>query len=607
MNKTSTQTQYQKHIPLFFGVVFLICLVFYLAFDLVYANQVMPGAKFAGQSIGGMDASQAEQLVNEALVESANKDMIFVYDDTYYAYTFDEIGIELDHEATQKSVTKFARGINIFTNFAYRVKSLFGGVVVRAVFNKNIDFSNVLAQLEQELNIEPSEARILIQDQAATVEPMVVGYKLNKDLLVHEIKLHLQNLNISPIQLETVSYSPALCTDAAQVVADRINRNLDNDYIFQFRDKNYIISGDNIWQWVYVDNVDNRFVVGLDQNKLESYIAELELVVNQPMQNAKLEIVDEKVLAFSPHQFGAVLRTKELASLINSNLLTDIRELNLPVNYLEPEIKLSDLNDIGINELVAQGESDFSGSPSNRRHNIATGASKFDLALVKPGVTFSFNQTLGEVDASTGYLPELVIKGDETIPEYGGGLCQVSTTAFRAILNGGYPVVTRKNHSYRVSYYEPAGTDATIYPPYPDLKFTNDSAGYILIDTHIDLENNKLYFDFYGTNPDYTVELEGPRIYNVTAYPDPVYIKTSTIPEGEVRQIDIAHRGADTVLYRYIKDENGRLIRKDIFESEYIPWPAKYLIGVPEGPELEADFDNVLPKSSGVEEADTNI
>ena len=211
------------------------------------------------------------------------------------------------------------------------------------------------------------------------------------------------------------------------------------------------------------------------------------------------------------------------------------------------------------------------------------------------------------MDAKTGYLPELVIKGDETIPEYGGGLCQVSTTAFRAILNGGYPVVARKNHSYRVSYYEPAGTDATVYPPYPDLKFTNDSAGYILIDTHIDLDNDKLYFDFYGTEPDYIVELEGPKIYNVTAYPDPVYIKTSTIPEGEVRQIDIAHRGADTVLYRYIKDENGHLIRKDIFESEYTPWPAKYLIGVPEGPELEADFDNVLPKSSGAEETDTNI
>ena len=311
------------------------------------------------------------------------------------------------------------------------------------------------------------------------------------------------------------------------------------------------------------------------------------------MHNAVWEMRDNRVTAFRADQPGVTLKVEPAVELVQAHLFTDNRTLDLPVDYVEPATKLADLNQLGLVSLVAQGSSNFRGSPNNRRHNIRIGAGRFDLVLVAPGDTFSFNRALGAVDASTGYLPELVIKGDETIPEYGGGLCQVSTTAFRAILNGGYPVVARKNHSYRVSYYEPAGTDATIYPPYPDLQFTNDSPGHILMDTWIDGDN--LYFDFYGTPTGRTVQLEGPTIYNVTGYPEPVYIETSTIPAGEVRQVDSAHRGADAVLYRYVYDASGKQIASDEFRSHYIPWPAKYLVGMPEAPKVEADLENVAP------------
>jgi vancomycin resistance protein YoaR len=78
-------------------------------------------------------------------------------------------------------------------------------------------------------------------------------------------------------------------------------------------------------------------------------------------------------------------------------------------------------------------------------------------------------------------LPELVIKKEGTVPEFGGGLCQVSSTAFRAAMNGGLPITQRRNHAYAVQYYAPQGTDATIYPGVVDLKFINDTPGDILI------------------------------------------------------------------------------------------------------------------------------
>jgi len=109
-------------------------------------------------------------------------------------------------------------------------------------------------------------------------------------------------------------------------------------------------------------------------------------------------------------------------------------------------------------------------------------------------------------------LPELVIKENKTIPEYGGGLCQIATTNFRAALNSALPITERQSHSYAVQYYDPQGTDAAIYIPHPDLKFHNNTKNYILIQTSI--YNNILTFEFYGTKDGRSVHFEGPEYWD---------------------------------------------------------------------------------------------
>lgn len=327
-----------------------------------------------------------------------------------------------------------------------------------------------------------------------------------------------------------------------------------------------------------------------DETILAQKLRPLIDAINQPRRDAKIKVVNNRVVEFVSPQDGQELDVNQTIILIARSILSDNHRITLPVKVLPPATTLAETNSLGINALIGRGESDFSGSPKNRRHNIGVGASKFDGLLVKPGETFSFLKHLGEVNQATGFLPELVIKGDETIPEFGGGLCQVSTTAFRAILRSGLPVVERRNHSYRVVYYEPAGSDATIYQPYPDLKFTNDTKGHIFIDTYI--IGNKLYFDFYGTDTGRKVELEGPYVFNVTGYPDPIYIDTTTLAVGEIKQIDTAHRGADAVLYRKIF-EGSKLIKTDTFRSHYIPWPAKYLRGAEDATKVETNLENI--------------
>ena len=205
--------------------------------------------------------------------------------------------------------------------------------------------------------------------------------------------------------------------------------------------------------------------------------------------------------------------------------------------------------ELGIVNLLGRGQSDFSGSSSSRKHNIKIGASKYHGVLVEPGETFSFNKYLGPVDETGGFLPELVIKPGKLVKEYGGGLCQVATTAFRAALYSGVPITERKNHAFAVNYYSwpfgGPGVDATIYPPHPDLRFKNDTGKYILIQTSI--SGNRLTYDFYGTKGSRRAEVENPQ-----------YVEQN--PDGSSK----------TVFYRNIY-KNDVLVERDPFYSFYKP------------------------------------
>ncbi len=239
-------------------------------------------------------------------------------------------------------------------------------------------------------------------------------------------------------------------------------------------------------------------------------LLEISSEINQPTQNARL-VLDESgewAKEFEPGQDGQGLDLYKTYKL----LVAGQTQITLPVLLSKPNNSLDQTNTLGVNELIATGESDFTGSPYNRRVNIKVGADKFQGLILKPGEEFSFNKFLGDVDAKNGYLPELVIKKTGTVPEFGGGLCQVSSTAFRAAMNAGLPITARRNHSYAVKYYAPQGTDATIYPGVQDFKFMNDLDSHLLIRTR--MEGNKLYYDFYGTKDNRQVSFDGPYSYD---------------------------------------------------------------------------------------------
>lgn len=266
----------------------------------------------------------------------------------------------------------------------------------------------------------------------------------------------------------------------------------------------------------WIKNQDHKFTTRtykFNPAAVYAWTGQIASSVNAAASEPSIKVVDGRVTEFTPPQTGKALGRYTSTMKIINELGKGNSEIELAVHSTQPKQSLESLGELGLKELIGRGESKFNGSPANRRHNIKIGVQKMTGIIIKPGEEFSFNKYLGPVEAYTGFKPELVIKAEGTVPEFGGGLCQVSSTTFRAAMHAGLPITARRNHSYAVQYYAPQGTDATIYPGVQDLKFTNDTGHNILIWPYLK-DENYLIFDFYGTFDGRKVELGTPYSYD---------------------------------------------------------------------------------------------
>jgi vancomycin resistance protein YoaR len=326
----------------------------------------------------------------------------------------------------------------------------------------------------------------------------------------------------------------------------------------------------------------NKPVKGIDYAEVKSYLEKIVVPeIKRDKQDVTIKTDDKGKVIFDGFAMsGQDVDFEKAFYLIQKAFATNQPDVRLPIITIQPNVNVEseDLKSKGIVSLLATGETDFTGSPRNRQVNIRVGLSSFNGKLVAPGAESGAGAILGRVDGTTGYLQELVIKGDKTVPEYGGGLCQVSTTVYRSLLFAGVPILERRNHSYAVSYYDPQGLDATIYPPNPDMKFKNDTSAYILLQTTT--VGNKAYSNVYGTPVARHVDLIGPYYYDYRGAPPARTEYTDKLPAGEVQKLGAAHPGFKASWYRRISYDDGS--QPDALEhifSNYEARPLYTLIG----------------------------
>lgn len=338
----------------------------------------------------------------------------------------------------------------------------------------------------------------------------------------------------------------------------------------------------------YIDGVKLNFEYSVNDEQLRSMVEETAKKINKDPLDAQFTIENDKVTTFKESENGRSLDYDQLKNTINAQANKLIEKeskqsisINLPIVIVEPKITTEEANEFGIVEKLAEGRSEFKGSIPNRIYNISLAASRVNGILVEPGEEFSFNQNLGDISRLTGYKEAYVIQNGRTVLGDGGGVCQVSTTLFRAILNAGLPITERHAHAYRVSYYEqnsPAGLDATIFYPNIDLKFKNDTGNHLLIQSQFDGETQTLVYTIYGKKDDRIVEISEPVTTSRSAPPEALYQDDPNLPRGTTKQVDFAASGARVSFTRKVTKGDEVLIDETI-SSAYRPWQAVFLVG----------------------------
>lgn len=262
-----------------------------------------------------------------------------------------------------------------------------------------------------------------------------------------------------------------------------------------------------------------------------------------------------------------------------AKLLEAIRngETTLAVVYSEkvPQRSVALLAERGVTRNLASARSSFTGSPDFRVKNIVVGSAKLDYQWVAPGEDFDFNKSMGEINAANGFVPGYIIAGGTLALEDGGGICQVSTTIFRALWEAGLPITERHQHSHRVSYYDPIGYEATVYAPHKNLRMKNDTGAYLFIQASWNTATQKLRFDVFGTDTGRRAKISAPVVTDVKPAAAPSFTPDKQVALGQQRLLDQPMEGMTSVITRTVTLRDGT-VKQDSIKSVYRPWGAVY-------------------------------
>ncbi len=581
-----------KHLTLY-SLIILVTLVFsYLGFLIYYKDKIYPGIKVANYNLGGMSAQESQSLISSNIISRINTPLLLKNPDGSSQF---EINLKLasphtnNTEAVAESY-KIGRGNNFIFDLQEQLQSLVLGknIPLSLKYDRPEALSSQINSISQALTQDPKDATITLQGEVtSSIDGSTLDTEYLNENLEKYLKLETEKLTLLPIKVLPAYFNTQRANLAKKALEDAKNSPIKITY-----DKN---------EWVINEKVlfsllDTKQTKGLpetnlkdeerllNKEKLDEFTESISSKVYKPMQNARFEVENLdgklKVKEFQAAQSGIEIDKNKLKDQILKALISsEDKQISLSVRTTHPEVTTDSANNLGIEGLLGEGLSYFAGSIPNRVYNVGLAASRINGTLVAPNETFSFVNTIGDITGATGYKPAYVIKSGRTVLDDGGGVCQVSTTLFRAVLNAGLPVVSRTAHAYRVGYYEqgfPPGLDATIFYPSVDFKFKNDTGNYLLIQTEV--VGTSLTVNIYGKPDGRVSTLTTSIVTNQTPAPPDLRQDDPTLPKGTAKQVDWAANGANVRFSRSVTRGQDKLI-EETFYSNYRPWQAVYLVG----------------------------
>lgn len=549
-------------------------LLFIVGVLFTFRNRMFPGVSIAQTYVGGMTRQEAKETLVKA---TEGFGVRLRYGEMTWEIPGESLDIDLD-----KTVER-AYGVGRRWEQKEELINLAAGkLTIPLVYDEDLKkIASLAGEIEGAVFLEAVPPSLEVEGKEVVIREGKDGTRVDREKFMKMLRQHIAYLESGEVEIPTITTNHVISEEKKREIQERAKLLLATSLPIAVDEQKLVLQGKELVGFLAVTEGGV-----LEEAAVKRYIEGLAESINREPVNARFQFAEGRVTEFVPDKPGLMVQVDESVGKITEALIRvmkgeKVEAAVLAVTTTQAKVKTGDVNNIGIEERIGHGESFFKGSIASRIHNLTLTAARIHGVIIPPGGEFSFNDTVGEISAATGYQTAYVIQNGRTVLGDGGGVCQDSTTLFRAVLNAGLPITERWAHSYRVGYYEQntkPGFDATVFSPSKDFRFINDTGNNILIEARVDNQASRLTVDLYGKADGRKSYVSTARVWDVTPPPPDLYQDDPTLPAGTVKQVDWKAWGAKAA-FDYRVEKDGQVTFAKTYSSVYRPWQNVFLKG----------------------------
>ena len=547
-----------------------------------YGGQVYPGAAVLNLNLGGLTREEAIARLHDHLAAYEQRAATFHFESNIWTVTLADIGGEVDYDATVDLAMEHGRA-----TWGDRYSAFFaedGSAPIELVVDWQPEKARTyLESIAPAIDIDARNARLFRNEGEIRMVDSEEGRELDREAAIEAIDAAVQARAFTEIELTTYLVEPEVSSAELEPFKTQAIQLIGEQVVLKHGELNYPISAEQLAQALIIDDTNqpkidpSNIVDRLDAIAADVYVRPKNVMLGW---DSGLYVVREDVDGLEMDREAAEELIIELAQ-------SDERSADLPTRAAKARARADNLDELGLETHLAYGSSSFAGSSWERATNVGVAANNISFKLVGPGETFSYNDLQGAITEDTGFVAGQIISGDWTATDIGGGVCQVSTTVFRAAARAGFRFSEWHPHTWRLGFYEidgsPPGFDAAIYQPNGpgqmtlDLSFTNTLDSWLLL--MMVVSGDTVTAHFYGKDPGWTVEFGNVWVSDPIQPGEPVERVNTSLARGERKWVSGSAPGYQVVLPRTVTAADGTVISDGTFVSNYLPQPETWEVG----------------------------
>lgn len=487
-------------------IIFIIILVI-MIFSVIFAilninnNNILNGVKIEGIDVSGLSREEAKAKIETVYNAKKEEDIILKYNDFETTISQDILETNYDLDKAVNEAISLGKDGNIITNNYNILFALLG--------KKNI-------KVDMSINEEQ------IKDEIENIQTNIPGTIIEPDYYVENDKLI-----ITPGQ------------EGIKISVDNLINRIKNTLKTASSNQQYIeIPMDNVWP----DKIDiEKIHDEIYKEVQDAYLTENPITIHPEVEGVDFDIEEAKKI-----------------------LENDSEQYEIPLKITKPNVTMEQIGAEAFPNKISFYSTRYDGGDVNRSTNLELACEKINDVIVLPGETFSYNKTLGERSKAAGYKTAKVYENGEVVDGIGGGICQISSTLYNAVLKANLEIVERRNHQFITSYVE-EGRDATVAYGVTDFKFKNSRKYAIKIKASA--SNGVATIEIFGIKEEveYQISFDTKTISTIpytVKYIDDNTLKTGT----EV----VKQKGANGIVTEtyLIKSLNGQVVSNTLLSKD---------------------------------------